>query len=201
MATFGERLKELRKSNHLTQQTLAEMLNVDRTTVVKWESDKNLANQDILDFLCDKFGVTLDYLLGRNNILIKNNWINVYGSIAAGIPLEAIVDITDREEITEEMAKSGEYFALSIKGNSMSPRIQDGDVVILKKQEKVENGEIAAVLVNGNEATLKKIKILDNGLALIPLNPEYETMFYTSEQVANLPIRIIGKLVELRAKF
>lgn len=201
MATFGERLKELRKSNHLTQQTLAEMLNVDRTTVVKWESDKNLANQDILDFLCDKFGVTLDYLLGRNNIVIKNNWINVYGSIAAGIPLEAIVDITDREEITEEMAKSGEYFALSIKGNSMSPRIQDGDVVILKKQEKVDNGEIAAVLVNGNEATLKKIKILDNGLALIPLNPEYETMFYTSEQVANLPVRIIGKLVELRAKF
>ena len=201
MATFGERLKELRKSNHLTQQTLAEMLNVDRTTVVKWESDKNLANQDILDFLCDKFGVTLDYLLGRNNIVIKNNWINVYGSIAAGIPLEAIVDIPDREEITEEMAKSGEYFALSIKGNSMSPRIQDGDVVILKKQEKVDNGEIAAVLVNGNEATLKKIKILDNGLALIPLNPEYETMFYTSEQVANLPVRIIGKLVELRAKF
>lgn len=201
MATFGERLKELRKSNHLTQQTLAEMLHVDRTTVVKWESDKNLANQDILDFLCDKFGVTLDYLLGRNNIVIKNNWINVYGSIAAGIPLEAIVDITDREEISEEMAKSGEYFALSIKGNSMSPRIQDGDVVILKKQEKVDNGEIAAVLVNGNEATLKKIKILDNGLALIPLNPEYETMFYTSEQVANLPVRIIGKLVELRAKF
>lgn len=201
MATFGERLKELRKSNHLTQQTLAEMLNVDRTTVVKWESDKNLANQDILDFLCDKFGVTLDYLLGRNNIVIKNNWIKVYGSIAAGIPLEAIVDITDYEEISEEMAKSGEYFALSIKGNSMSPRIQDGDVVILKKQEKVDNGEIAAVLVNGNEATLKKIKILDNGLALIPLNPEYETMFYTSEQVANLPVRIIGKLVELRAKF
>lgn len=201
MATFGSRLKFLRKKNNLTQEELAKIVHTTRTAVGKWETDKNLANQDSLDILCEKFNVSLDYLLGKDSEPNSTNWIKVYGSIAAGIPLEAIVDITDYEEISEEMAKSGEYFALSIKGNSMSPRIQDGDVVILKKQEKVDNGEIAAVLVNGNEATLKKIKILDNGLALIPLNPEYETMFYTSEQVANLPVRIIGKLVELRAKF
>ncbi len=201
MATFGSRLKEIRKSNHLTQQALADMLHVDRTTVVKWETDKNLANQEIMDFLCDEFAVTLDYLLGRNDNIKKGTRIKVFGSIAAGIPLDAIVDVTDYEEIPEELAKSGEYFALQIKGNSMAPRIQDGDVVILRQQESVENGEIAAVLVNGSEATLKKINVLENGIALIPLNPEFDTMFYSSEQVQTLPVKIIGKLVELRAKF
>lgn len=203
MATFGQRLKEIRKENKITQQQLADMLNVDRTSVAKWEGDKNLANQDILDILCNKFNVSLDYLLGRKTNSNKNNryLVNVYGNIAAGIPLEAIEDITDQEEITEEMARTGEYFALKIKGNSMAPRIQNGDVVIIKNQQDAETGDIVAVLVNGNNATLKKLKKLDNGIALIPLNSEYETMFYTSDEVEKLPIKILGKMVELRAKF
>ena len=131
----------------------------------------------------------------------QGKWINVYGNIAAGIPIEAIEDIIDQEEITAEMAETGEYIALKVKGSSMEPRIMNGDVVIIKLQKTIENGEIAAVLVNGNDVTLKQIKKEDNGLWLIPFNSAFQHLFYSKKECAELPVRILGKMVELRAKF
>jgi len=126
--------------------------------------------------------------------------IPVYGQIAAGVPIEAIEDIIDYEEIPAEMAKDGEYIALMIKGDSMEPRLQTGDVVIIRKQETVDSGQIAAVMINGNEATLKKVILRTGGITLVPLNPKYEPMVYSNEQVKNLPIIIIGRVVEARCK-
>ena len=127
--------------------------------------------------------------------------IPVLGSVAAGIPIEAIEDILDYEEISEDMARRGQYFGLKIKGSSMEPRIKEGDVVIVRKQPEVESGDVAIVLVNGDSATCKKVVINEGGLTLIPVNPTYEPQFYSADQVANLPVRIIGKVVELRGKF
>lgn len=127
--------------------------------------------------------------------------IPVYGSVAAGIPLDAIQDIEDYEEITEDMARTGEYAALKIKGNSMLPRFTEGDVVIVRLQDDVDNGDIAIVMVNGDEATCKKIKKTPEGVMLISTNPDYEPMFYSNQEIADLPVRIWGKVVELRAKF
>ena len=127
--------------------------------------------------------------------------IPVYGAVAAGIPLEAIQDIEDYEEITEDMARSGKYAALKIKGNSMLPRFTEGDVVIVRLQDDVDNGDIAIVMVNGDEATCKKIKKTPEGVMLISTNPDYEPMFYSNQEIADLPVRIWGKVVELRAKF
>lgn len=131
----------------------------------------------------------------------KGVWIPVYGNIAAGIPIEAIEDIIDQEEIPTEMTNSGEYIALRVKGSSMEPRIKEGDVVIIKRQETIENGEIAAVLVNGNDVTLKQVKVEDNGIWLIPFNSAFPHKFYTKKECTDLPVRILGKMVELRAKF
>lgn len=131
----------------------------------------------------------------------KGVWIPVYGNIAAGIPIEAIEDIIDQEEIPTEMTNNGEYIALRVKGSSMEPRIKEGDVVIIKRQETIENGEIAAVLVNGNDVTLKQVKVEDNGIWLIPFNSAFPHKFYTKKECTNLPVRILGKMVELRAKF
>ena len=131
----------------------------------------------------------------------KAKRIPVYGSVAAGIPLEAIQDIEDYEEITEDMARSGKYAALKIKGNSMLPRFTPGDVVIVRLQDDVDNGDIAIVMVNGDEATCKKIKKTPEGVMLISTNPDYEPMFYSNQEIAELPVRIWGKVVELRAKF
>lgn len=131
----------------------------------------------------------------------KGIQIPVYGSVVAGIPLEAITDIEDYEEIPSEMAKCGKYAALKIKGNSMEPRFTEGDVVIVRLQETVENGDIAIVMVNGDEATCKKIKRTPEGVMLISTNPAYEPMFYSNKEIEEKPVRIWGKVVELRAKF
>ena len=130
-----------------------------------------------------------------------NTRIPVLGKVIAGIPLDAVEEIIDYEEIPIEMAKNGEYFALQIKGDSMEPKFSAGDVVIVRKQEDVDNGDIAIVLVNGNEATVKKIRKFDGGINLIPTNSNYDVLTYTNAQIEQLPVRIIGKVVELRAKF
>lgn len=99
-----------------------------------------------------------------------------------------------------DMAAAGEYFGLRIKGSSMEPRIREGDVVIVRRQEEAETGDTVVVLVNGDSATVKRIKIEPNGIALIPNNPAYDTRFYSAAEVELLPVRIIGKVVELRGK-
>lgn len=125
----------------------------------------------------------------------------VYGTIPAGIPMEMIEDIIDTEEIDADMLKGGkEYFGLKIKGNSMSPEYLDGDTIILEKLDDVENGTDAVVMVNGNDGTFKRVFKNENGIILQPLNPEYQPMIYTNEQIEKLPIKIIGKVVELRRK-
>ena len=127
--------------------------------------------------------------------------IPVYGAVAAGIPFDAITDIEDYEEISADMAKCGEYAALRIHGDSMEPRMTEGDVVIVRVQSTIENGETAIVIVNGGESTCKKIKKTPEGILLISTNPKYEPMFYSNKQIEELPVRIFGKVVELRAKF
>lgn len=127
--------------------------------------------------------------------------IPVLGDVAAGLPIEAVENIVDYEEIDQAMAASGEHFGLRLKGDSMEPRMKDGDVVIVRKQDDVENGDIAVVLVNGDSATVKRIKKGPSGITLIPNNPAYDPMFYTCDEIAQLPVRILGKVVELRGKF
>ena len=127
--------------------------------------------------------------------------IPVLGTVRAGIPMEAVENIIDYEEISEDMARQGEFFALQIKGDSMEPKISEGDVVIVRKQSDVDSGNIAIVLVNGEEATIKKIQKFDGGINLIPSNPSYDVRTYTNDQIESLPVQILGKVVELRAKF
>lgn len=127
--------------------------------------------------------------------------IPVYAAVAAGIPIEAIEDIVDYEEIDAALAATGDFFGLRIKGDSMEPRMREGDVVIVRKQEDADNGDIVIVLVNGNDATVKKLKKEPNGITLIPFNPAHDTQYYSPEAITSLPVRIIGKVVELRAKF
>lgn len=198
-------LKKLRNQKGWSQIEMAKRLCVSQGTYSLWENDKVKIDNESLQKLADFFGVTVDYLLGREDRSglksKRGKWIPVYGEIAAGIPIEAIEDIIDYEEIPEEMAAQGEYIALRIKGDSMEPKISDGDVVIIRRQESVENGQIAAVMVNGDSATLKRIKQEDNGLWLISSNQAYPPIFYTRKECEQLPVRILGRLVELRAKF
>ena len=192
-----EKLNEERKKRGLSIEALASLAGLPKSTIEKilFGIVKN-PRLDTVEAIERALG------LNENNPAARQGqWINVYGNIAAGIPIEAIEDIIDQEEITPEMAETGKFIALKVKGSSMEPRIMNGDVVIIRLQKTIENGEIAAVLVNGNDVTLKQIKKEDNGLWLIPLNSAFPHMFYSKKECAELPVRILGKMVELRAKF
>lgn len=128
-------------------------------------------------------------------------YVPVLGYVRAGIPLDAIEEILDYEEISEDMARQGEHFGLRIKGDSMEPRMKEGDVVIVRRQESVDNGDVAVVLVNGNDATIKKFYKSAAGVSLISFNPNYAPFTFSPKEVEDLPVRVIGKVVELRAKF
>lgn len=199
-----EHLKKLREAKGLLQKDVAAVLGVDRTTYVKYERGDSDPGKDNIVKLANFFGVSTDYILENENELTtakKGVEIPVLGKVVAGIPIDAIEEIIDYEEITPEMAEQGEHFGLMVKGDSMEPKFSDGDVVIVRKQSDVDTGDIAVVLVNGNEATLKKLKKRPDGIMLIPTNPQYEVMFYNNTEIESLPVSIIGKVVELRAKF
>ena len=206
---FRIRLKELREQAGYSQYSFADKFGVAQSTVGSWEAGKREPNFDTMQRLADFFGVSVDYLLGRDSIPDEppapsrpgSKWIPVLGRVAAGTPIEAVEDILDYEEIDAKTAASGDHFALQIKGQSMEPKISDGDVVIVRKQDYCESGDVAVVLVNGDEATVKRIKKEPAGIMLIPNNPAYEPKFYSNEEIESLPVRIIGKVVELRAKF
>ena len=153
-----------------------------------------------LQRIADAAGVPLSYITGDTaNGSVK---IPILGYVAAGIPIEAITDVIDYEEIGPELIKDGsEYFGLEIKGDSMEPIISNGDYVIVRKQEDCDSGQIAIVCVNGNEATCKKIVKQENGIMLVPFNPSFETTFYSNEEIKSTPIAIYGVVVEQRRKF
>lgn len=194
------RFKELRNKYGYSQKELAEMLFVNQTAVSQWERGVTTPNKSSLAKLCDLFDVSADYLLGIDEKKIKGVKIPVLGRVQAGIPFEAIEEILDWEEISPEMAATGDHFGLRVRGRSMEPRILEGDVIIVRKQSDVDSGDTAVVMVNGDEATVKKVKKTKAGLTLIPNNPAFDPMFYTPEEVMTLPVQIIGKVVELRGK-
>lgn len=223
---FARILKELRKRDGYTQEHLAEMLKVSKSTISMYEQGERMPIYETMEAIADIFNVDMDVLYGRAasspnecatgidiekadasclmlpDLLAKKGVrIPVYGNVAAGIPIEAITDIEDYEEISIEMASKGDYAALKIHGDSMEPRMTNGDVVIVRIQETIENGEIAIVMINGDEATCKKVMKTNDGIMLISTNSKYEPMFYSNKQIEELPIRIFGKVVELRAKF
>ncbi|MGI5891518.1 MAG: LexA family protein [Bacillota bacterium] len=198
-------IKKRRAELDITLAEVARLVGVSEATVQRWESGviKNI-RQDKISKLAAALGVSPAYLLcweENKDCETKGVKIPILGNVAAGVPIEAIEDIIDYEEISQEIAKTGQFFALLIRGDSMEPKFSQGDVVIVRKQPQVENGQIAIVLINEQEATCKKFIRHEHGISLISLNPAYAPMFYTYKEVEEMPITIIGHVVELRAKF
>ena len=201
---IGKQIRTLRKSINMTQQELASQLFVSQQAVGKWERGEATPNPDAIVTMTKIFGVSADTLLSgsEKSFQSSESVVPVLGDVAAGIPIEAIQDIVDYEEIDAALAATGEHFGLRIKGSSMEPRIREGDVVIVRRQEDAETGDTAVVLVNGDSATVKRIKKEpDGGIWLIPNNPAYDSRHYSPTEIRDLPVNIIGKVVELRGKF
>ncbi len=204
---MAQNIKYYMDKNDKTRNEICHDLGFAYSTFSDWVNGKKYPRIDKIEMMAKYFNVSKTDLVerhqkGAGHQSVRGVRIPVLGRVVAGIPLEAITDIIDYEEIPAQMAKSGTYFALQVKGRSMEPTLHEGDVVIVRQQSEVENGEIAIVLVDGDEATVKEVKEGPDGLTLIGHNVGvYSPHFYTREQIQDLPIRIIGKVVELRRKF
>lgn len=214
MPKMNQILKDLRHSRGLSQAEMAKLLGVSKSAISMYELGERAPYYDILQKYGEIFNVDYNYLHGNPRHIAQGKsfgevmreaekfTVPVLGKVAAGIPIEAITDVLDYEELSLDMVKDGaEYFALQIKGDSMEPRIKSGDVVIVRKQETIENGQIAIVCVNGDEATCKKVVLQEDGILLVPFNQMHTPTFFSAEQIQSIPITIIGRVVELRAKF
>ena len=202
-AIVAKNLKKIAYQHEKSQIDISRDLGISKATISSWMNGTRLPRMEKVDLLCEYFGVTREEIMEENPVKRSNSiQIPVYGRVKAGIPEAAIEDIIDTEEIDPEMAKDGaEFFALKVKGDSMEPKISDGDVLIVKKQPDVESGEMAVVMVNSEDATCKRIRKYRDGIELIASNPAYEPVFYSNEEIEKRGLTILGRVVELRAKF
>ena len=208
MAKFHERLKALRASKDLSQSEFSKLIKVSKSSVNMYERGEREPGLDTLERIADFFNVDMDYLLGKSDVVNKAQWsahgvpatniipfpemrkIPLIGSIACGAPILAQEHIEDYVDIPKHITAD---FALTCKGDSMiNARIFDGDIVYIRQQEEVENGEIAAVLIDG-EATLKRIRRFPESISLEPENPMYRPMILWGEDMNRA--RILGKAV------
>lgn len=201
---FKDILRKLRTEKGLTLQQVADYVGLQKAAIYKYEHGLiENPKRSLIEKLATLFQVSPSYLLGIADQPQQHSLtgvrIPILGRVVAGIPLEDITDIEGYEEITSKLAHTGEFFALRIKGRSMEPRIEDGDIVICKRQSDVESGDIAVVLINGDEATCKQIKKSPEGITLIGFNLViYPPHFYSNKEIEDLPITVIGRVVESR---
>ena len=209
MATFKERLKALRTEKGWSQQRLSDELEISKSSVNMYERGEREPSFETMEAIADIFNVDMDYLYGRTDVKIANPvtpakstippgfqpmpemaQVPLVGRIACGTPITAEQNI---EQIVSIPAAWHATFTLMCKGDSMAPRIQDGDLVAVRSQPEVENGEIAAVRI-GEEATLKHVYVYPNYIELRPENPEYNSIIKIGPEMEDVHIegRVVG---------
>ena len=194
-------LSELARRTDMAKSAISRYFNKTRQFPLNRVNDFAKALNTTPEYLLDVTPKQISSSESSNSHSIKAVKIPVLGDVAAGIPIEAVEEILDYEEIDEDLAKKGEFFGLRIKGNSMSPRIQPGDVVIVRVQKDAESGDIVIAKINGDDACCKKLLKHNDGITLLSFNPDYEPLSFNKNDVISLPVSIIGKVVELRGKF
>lgn len=202
---IGQQIRKFRETKGWTIDQLAEKLNTTRATVNRYELGVRKANQDVLFQLADIFQVSVDdFFPSRKNTSSSgviypqgetptHIQIPIVGEIACGDPITADENIDGYiEEIFMNKVPDGTLFALRCKGHSMEPTIPDGALAIVHEQPEVEDGQIAAVLVDDdNEATLKRVKHQGKLVMLMPDNKKYDPIILDKDN----PGRIIGKVI------
>lgn len=218
------RIRQLRKEKGITMKELGSYFNLSESSISLYETGKRLLDQPLIEKFSAFFEVSADYLLGISNIkklpsensdsnsgannsnvipmkqpLTNGGKIKVLGSVPAGVPVEAVECVIDEIDISEKMAAdSNEYFGLLVSGDSMFPEYLDGDIVIVRKQSTAETGDDVVAYVNSYDATLKRLQVMSGGIRLKALNPQYESKFYSNDDVINMPVSILGVVVEMR---
>ena len=221
MNTLGKILKEYRKNHGMSMATFAELSGLSKSYISMLENNKDPRGNPItpsvetINRVAKAMGRTFESVFNEldsnvsvsvNNSGIPQNAfaigkyrIPVVATVAAGEPIFSEESIL--EWIDYDKDPRGEVFGLRIKGDSMIPRISDGDTIVVDKSAVWEDGDIVVVTVNGNDGTCKRIKKYKDGISLISLNPSYEPIFFTKSQVEELPVRVVGRVMESRSRF
>lgn len=193
---FSANLTNLINGSGKQQTDVAKEMGFSTSTLNNWCKGNSFPTTGKLQIIADYFGVGKEDLIRPWNKTTDNR-IPVLGRVAAGIPIDAISEIIDYEEVDDRLAKIGDLFGLRIKGNSMEPRICDGDVVIIHKQEDAENGSTVIATINGDDAVCKRYYSYGDTVLLRSNNPAYEDIDVTGRE----DFHIVGVVIELRAKF
>lgn len=210
MSQFAKRLRIAMDDNGFRQADIIRITGLSSSHISQYLSGKRNPKQENIYLLASALGVNPMWLMGKdetdnNHIVPKADTtgntirIPILGTVAAGYNYFAEQNYIG--ELQAESHGGEELFALQIKGDSMSPRIMEGDTVIVSKTAKIDTGDIVIALVDGEEATCKKLQKFTGCVALVPLNPNYQPMFFSDEQIETLPVKILGKVIENRQKF
>lgn len=207
MIDLYKNIRQRRLQLHMTQTELAEKTGYSEKSMIS-RIERGMVDlpQSKIVLFANVLGTTPKALMGWTDTSDTGNTvpavrIPVLGYVAAGVPISAIEDVLDWEEIAPDVSVHGEFFGLKIKGDSMAPRIVEGDVVIVRCQNDAESGDVVIAQVNGDSATCKRLSKYAAGISLISFNPMYPPMNYTNEEIEKLPVTIIGKVIENRQKF
>ncbi|RKI38170.1 XRE family transcriptional regulator [bacterium D16-51] len=212
-----ERFLELLEEKGVKTAAVAKETNIHPSTFSDWKKGKSSPKLDKLHKIADYFGVNVDWISGKSDFKTFDDFaliqsqvqeyeegsfrIPVLGEVAAGEPIFVQEHYIGYENVPTATAKRGHLFGLIIKGNSMSPRIAEGDTVIVRQQDDAETGDIVIVSVNGEYATCKRLMKYAEGISLISFNPEYKPITFTNEEIETIPVKIIGKVIENRQKY
>ncbi|MDN7144406.1 XRE family transcriptional regulator [Liquorilactobacillus mali] len=202
--TFGQKLSDLRKKHSLTQPMLADKLNVSQSTITMWENDRRAIGKEDLAAVATFFGVSADYLLGIQDkiktvpVPSLSAKVNVYGSIRAGSPTFAQQEIIGNVSVSDKVEKrygKENLFALMVKGNSMNLKVLPGYVAIFAKDVEIDNGDTVAVLIDGEDATIKNYRETSVAIMFEPQSsdPTFQPIVFPKSGVQDF--RILGKMV------
>lgn len=203
--TIGERIKKKRIESGFSQVDFANKIDVSKQTLYKYENNiiTNIPS-DKIEAISKVLNLSPMYIMGWEDLEQPTPQSNGYptvripvlGDVAAGVPILAQQDIIGYEDIPADMAKTGEYFGLKIKGDSMEPKIHDNDIVIVKSMSDAENNDIVIAMIN-NEATCKRLHKYSNSVVLTAINSDYKPIEVTPDE----DIQILGKVVMSISKF
>lgn len=202
---FSDILKKLRKEKRITQLELSEIIGVERSSIGKYESGKAIPSPAVLMALSDFFGVSVNTLLDKNFPdslhLADSIKIPVYSRLYANLT-DSMGYISDYAEISVPSGDESEYFSILIKDVSMEPKLCIGDIAILRKTDSPETGSFISVIVADEATVIRKYTKCQDGMILTPLNHQAgDSVFYTTDEILRLPVRVTGVLVEQRRKY
>lgn len=202
-------LQKLLDERGITATDVARETGISRSSLTDWKKGRSTPKYEKRKKIADMFGVTVDYLDGVSpfpygeeknfEVCSESNTVTIpiLGRVPAGIPIEAVTDRIGEIEIASPRGDD-KYWALKVKGDSMYPKILDGDIVIFLEQQSCENGDICVVRVNGTDATLKKVVKNGDSIILQPLNPDFEPLVFSDSVVDQPSLEVIGVAKEIR---